>query len=84
MKIILKKTKASLNKRKELQAQIMQLLDKFDVPIFIAYKVIFKGNDEILFDFSKGEIKNQVHIMVECTLINKNKKKKKSLLVNTL
>jgi len=65
MKILLQKTKASFRRRKELQSKVSSLLREYeDVPILVAYRLIFKDSkDEVMIDCTKGEIKNQVHII---------------------
>ena len=76
MKIILKKTGASLKRRKELQSKISVLLDEYeDVPIFVAYKILFKdGKPFPFFDFTEGEQRKQVHIIDRCIFEIKKKK----------
>ena len=80
MKVIIHKTNASLKRRKELQAKILFLLCEYqDVPIFVAFKTNFsESNDKTMFDFSKGEQRNQVHIVNLCSFFGKKIIKSKS------
>ena len=74
MKVIIHKTNASLKRRKELQAKILVLLSEYqDVPIFVAFKINFSDSkDRTMFDLSKGEQRNQVHIINLCSFVEEN------------
>ena len=67
MKIILKKMTAPYKRRRELHEKILALLQEYDdVPIMIANKIIFQeDNGKAMFNFTCGEQKNQVHILIE-------------------
>ena len=80
MKVIIHKTNASLKRRKELQAKILFLLSEYqDVPIFVAFKINFIDcKDKVMFDLSKGEQINQVHIINLCSFLGKKIIKSKS------
>ena len=69
MKIITIKTKASLERRKELQSKIATLLREYDdVPIFVAHNLILKSNDDFVLDFDKNDPENHCHIINGCII----------------
>lgn len=80
MKIHLKPTKASIERRKELQSKIEGLLAEYhDVPIFVAHKLTFSDSkDEIMLDFDQGKAinKKQMHIVEYCTLLCRQTERK--------
>ena len=76
MEVIIENTKATMKRRRELQEKMLALIEEYnDVPIMVCHRLnIFKENDTTLLDFTKGEIKSQVHIISHCNFIGEKTK----------